>query len=707
MFVVNEDLSVYVTRGDIVTFPVQDIRNGKPRKFQAGEVVRFKVFEKKNCEKVVLQKDFPVEEITEKVQINLTAADTKIGEIISKPKDYWYEVERNPYDNPETFIGYDEDGAKVFRLHPEGGDTEPYEPVPEDFPVIDEQLDMTSPRPVANQAIARAFASLEDGYERTNDAVAKLYVTPQMFGAIADGEADDTDSIQQAFNAVGDNGSVCFPRATYRIRERVILQNVSNIEIINHGIIKPMDGETPWIGTISLNGVKNAVIKNLKMDGNVDNVPETTTVGRQSMIDIRNCENIEFVNLDIRNTSESGITGESNTNITINNAVFENIGEHCVYIGGAACHGMTFNNIRVKNIGQNGMSKSRVTAVVKFRLHEVADEVHSGVRLNGVHFTDDTLFENVDYSCYHALASLNDVKDFSIENCYIKGETTAITQLNAVTEVGTIRNVELDGRDISAGVGVNYGTNETVAIESPGAFKIAMYDCVLKCESNMLAAYDLYNCDLTATGYLASGYVPDGLVDKHIIDGCRIDVGSLYRMNLQRVSKLEIRNTEFVSSGANQNQPVLYASKDMDVVLINCVDSTDRSKFIADNDYVVNLTAEGCTFVSKINDVTSIKLSNCKVGYATYINHDKATYSHVTRISDNKRLDITKHTVAQYSDYVSLDLRFSAIKKVTEKDLIILPTPQVSYTVSISDNILTITGDKGSNSGITYDVIVY
>ena len=174
MFVVNEDLSVYVTRGDIVTFPVQDIRNGKPRKFQVGEVVRFKVFEKKNCEKVVLQKDFPVEEEAEQVVIVLTARDTKIGEVISKPKDYWYEVELNPFDNNETFIGYDEGGARLFRLYPEGGDAPPYEPDPESFPIVDEKLDMTSPRPVANQVIARAFGSLKAEFGTTKTDITAI-----------------------------------------------------------------------------------------------------------------------------------------------------------------------------------------------------------------------------------------------------------------------------------------------------------------------------------------------------------------------------------------------------------------------------------------------------------------------------------------------------------------------------------------------------
>jgi hypothetical protein len=80
------------------------------------------VFEKKACNCVVLSKDFQAEAESQTVAITLTGQDTKIGEEISKPKDYWYEVELNPDTKPQTIVGYDEDGAKVFRLYPEGGD---------------------------------------------------------------------------------------------------------------------------------------------------------------------------------------------------------------------------------------------------------------------------------------------------------------------------------------------------------------------------------------------------------------------------------------------------------------------------------------------------------------------------------------------------------------------------------------------------------
>ncbi len=122
MFKVNDDLSIYVTRGDAVMFNATVDVNGEPYTFQPGDMVRIKVFEKKGCDCVVLQKDFPVTEAREYVEVLLTGAETKFGELIHKPKDYWYEVELNPLTNPQTVVGYDENGPKVFRLFPEGKD---------------------------------------------------------------------------------------------------------------------------------------------------------------------------------------------------------------------------------------------------------------------------------------------------------------------------------------------------------------------------------------------------------------------------------------------------------------------------------------------------------------------------------------------------------------------------------------------------------
>lgn len=163
MFKVNEDLSIYVTRGDIASIKVNAMANDVTHTFKAGDVIRFKVVEKRAFDNVILQKDFSVDLDSEIVTIELTEKDTRIGGTISKPVDYWYEIELNPFENPQTIVGYDENGPKVFRLYPEAKDLEEDEEITEeDIPIVDVSLDATSHRPVENQAIAREFASVKN-----------------------------------------------------------------------------------------------------------------------------------------------------------------------------------------------------------------------------------------------------------------------------------------------------------------------------------------------------------------------------------------------------------------------------------------------------------------------------------------------------------------------------------------------------------------
>ena len=114
-----EDMSISATRGDIVFFSVGAVEDGAPHVFKMGDVITIKIYGKNNAKDVVLRKDFMVTEETETVDIFLSKEDTKIGDVISKPKDYWYEVVLNDDTMPQTIIGYDESGPKVFRLLPE------------------------------------------------------------------------------------------------------------------------------------------------------------------------------------------------------------------------------------------------------------------------------------------------------------------------------------------------------------------------------------------------------------------------------------------------------------------------------------------------------------------------------------------------------------------------------------------------------------
>lgn len=123
MLRVDEDKIIHITRGDagVLRISAND-EKGETYIFKAGEIVRFKVVEKNACNSIAFKKEVVVNAETTEVEIELTTADTKIGEIINKPKDYWYEVELNPDTAPYTIIGYDMEGPKVLRMYPEGDD---------------------------------------------------------------------------------------------------------------------------------------------------------------------------------------------------------------------------------------------------------------------------------------------------------------------------------------------------------------------------------------------------------------------------------------------------------------------------------------------------------------------------------------------------------------------------------------------------------
>lgn len=133
MFKILNDKTICLTRGDVadieVSAKLQD--DGKPPEewesyvFVQGDVVRFSVFKRKDCNCIEIQKDVIVDKDTEVVVVHLEKEDTKIGPVINKHVDYWYEVVLNPDTRPQTILGYDdivEAGEKIFRLFPEGGD---------------------------------------------------------------------------------------------------------------------------------------------------------------------------------------------------------------------------------------------------------------------------------------------------------------------------------------------------------------------------------------------------------------------------------------------------------------------------------------------------------------------------------------------------------------------------------------------------------
>lgn len=111
----KETKTIKINRGDRITIELKNIIGN----FKVGDKIKFSIVEKNHYENVVFQKIYTVTEESSVFYLTLTSQDTKIGEIISKPKTYWYEVE---YNGDITLIGHDDDGDKEFILLPEAGD---------------------------------------------------------------------------------------------------------------------------------------------------------------------------------------------------------------------------------------------------------------------------------------------------------------------------------------------------------------------------------------------------------------------------------------------------------------------------------------------------------------------------------------------------------------------------------------------------------
>lgn len=231
MFKIDDDMTINVTRGDCGTIDVSATVDGAVYVFLPGDILRLKVFEKKNCENVVLKKDFGIDVNATTVTLTLTGKDTKIGGMINKPTNYWYEIELNPETNPQTIVGYDDEGPKLFCLHPEGNEVEETEPEEADVGAFDDKLDLTSNKALPNWLITKEILALK-GKVKQNET-GNISVT--AFGEV--GKGDDRETIEKAIAALTDNSTLVFPKGHYVINS-VPADFVGGGELTKHTLFK-------------------------------------------------------------------------------------------------------------------------------------------------------------------------------------------------------------------------------------------------------------------------------------------------------------------------------------------------------------------------------------------------------------------------------------------------------------------------------------
>ena len=646
MFVINEDNSIYATRGDIVFFSVSADDDGTPHKFQAGDVVRIKIYGKKDAETVVLQKDFPVTEVCEEVEIFLGEEDTKIGEVISKPKDYWYEVELNPFDHPQTIIGYDEDGAKVFKLFPEGDDVAEFVPEPRSIAMLDEELDMTSTRPVQNQAIARAYQHLLDGYERTHDAVAKLHVTPQMFGAIGDGEADDTEAFAAMISANPD--VIHIPSGVYRVKQ-VDFSGLSGCRVTCSGVF--LNGNTDDVYGIVVAGGTSNSFDGLSIDGNATAFSETTSRYGEvcALLVNANAENCTFRNTVIENAQYCGVIFNAGvTNCKFYDTSFRNIGEHCFYIG--AADGVLFDGIVVNTWGNNALC---ISGGHDCEIIKQANRTSERIVVRDVTATSDN-------GCMAYGFNVSDCDGFEIDGITFETDKSFLISGQSVTGF-KVRRAKIGGI-----LSASYFNSDAIftdcelATIGTIAGKFIFNDCrfnINYAEINAAAIIEFNNCHFDFSANTVRLYRHAGIV----FNDCTI------------TSSAETAQGVYMFTNASTDGDVF------DVVLSNCkVDSTNYSGGFYGGKKI-NLTFKGCDLskLSANTGIATLTMNDCVCANALAWSGWDSDTAHGSNVKNAAGVSTTRIrksvTITPGYDYaVVTGLRYVTFRKCAVEDIILM-----------------------------------
>ena len=120
MFKIDKDgTTLLVTRGDKGSIKVKKkISDGVYEPFYKDDVVSFSLKNNFGDNEPVLRKKVTVQEKTDTVTFEFSKDDTTIGDLISSPVRYQYDIAVN---DDLTIFGYDDQtGPKYFKLFPEG-----------------------------------------------------------------------------------------------------------------------------------------------------------------------------------------------------------------------------------------------------------------------------------------------------------------------------------------------------------------------------------------------------------------------------------------------------------------------------------------------------------------------------------------------------------------------------------------------------------
>ena len=394
-----------------------------------------------------MKKDYGIEVNATTVTLTLTGKDTKFGGIINKPTNYWYEIELNPETNPQTIVGYDDEGPKLFCLHPEGNETEETEPEEADVGAFDDKLDLTSNKALPNWLITKEFLAIKGEIKKTGDNA--VYVS--TFGAKGDGDTDDREAIENALAALTDNSTLVFPKGHYVIKS--FPENFNGLSNSKRTVSHFFGVSSKKNITIDLDDSTIALeVPSLMSDGN--------GFPRYSIFLIEDCENFAIKNgtiigdritHDYTNADREGSGASHEWGVGVK--IFSTKPDENVCSGvveNLTLSDFTGEGISVYNGYKYGRVKVKSCEVSKCRRHGIVIGDSNNVTVDGCYIHHIGTFDNVGHVANCAMGI--DIECEGLESLGYRKEAYGIKILNTTIE-------ETDGHSISI---ASFNTDGTV-----------------------------------------------------------------------------------------------------------------------------------------------------------------------------------------------------------------------------------------------------
>lgn len=394
-----------------------------------------------------------------------------------------------------------------------------------------------------------------------------VYVTPQMYGAACDGETDDTEAIQAAFDALTDGGTIFFPNGTYIIQHSDIkegqdhntikVNGKSGITVIFEGGAK-VKHNLASVNRYTLfvfDGCDNLEIRGGIIEADRNEHPDVTTGYGSKALYVKNSENVYIHDMEVWNVFGDAIAVGGTTKQS-KDAVIENCKIHDCYRNGITVGGVKnciVRSCRIYNIS-GGAPEAGIDIEAEYGYP------NEQIVVEGCHISDCN---------QNTIAFSANSTDIKVKNCYLDGTTQGVT---------TSDNIEL----------LNTTVTDVVNIRNT----MVMRNCVV----GSIAVYDKAehpNVTVMAYDTVIKGIVHRPTVNINSVNG----KASLYFKNCE-LNRLE-----------NSAYCLLYAynSANTDIVLDGCVvnlwNSTAANQTFAQGKFAL-LKMSACTVVAKSSKMT-------------------------------------------------------------------------------------------------------